>query len=476
MKVSTADITFSSQHQQESSHQYLQTKKQKAIVVNVQGDNTVGIETEHNVMYRANSKAVNISRSLSQSQIKVGDEELFRQRESNTLSIVRTSLAVEASIVNINLKPTSGSEQASQYKSMENRTDNGLMDSSQTLQIEQKSVSARVDIYKQHTYEEEEQLKVETHGKITTEDGREIDFQMELNLSRRYELRESFRQISTQRELHDPLIINLKGGTAALTNSAFTFDLNADGQKEQISFTQPGSGFLVLDLNQDGRINDGKEMFGTQGESGFSELAKYDADNNNWIDENDEIYSKLKVWTKDAEGVDQLVGLKEAGVGAIYLASQETSFAIKDEENRLLGEVKRTGLFLDDNGEVSTIQELDLAVHSKTSEQKENAAALKKQIAGMQPEQVQEGPLSFGEVLANSPPPERASNTQVDRKRRLQQSNDIAKQKYIERKAAAAEQLKLKNLEKYEAMKATEQQAMEAYQAKKTHRETSLKA
>ena len=49
----------------------------------------------------------------------------------------------------------------------------------------------------------------------------------------------------------------------------FAFDLNADGQAEQINFVAPGSGFLVFDRNQDGKVNNGSELFGPTTDNGF---------------------------------------------------------------------------------------------------------------------------------------------------------------------------------------------------------------
>ena len=61
----------------------------------------------------------------------------------------------------------------------------------------------------------------------------------------------------------------------------------SDGRKDNISFVQPGSGFLAVDKNNDGKINNGKELFGPNTGNGFDELAKYDSDGNQWIDESD---------------------------------------------------------------------------------------------------------------------------------------------------------------------------------------------
>lgn len=101
--------------------------------------------------------------------------------------------------------------------------------------------------------------------------------------------------------LIDPLVINYGSASASVTRVKYEFDIDADGTLDQISFAGPGSEFLALDLNNDGIINDGRELFGPNSGDGFSDLAEYDLDKNGWIDENDAIYEKLRIWTKDAE-------------------------------------------------------------------------------------------------------------------------------------------------------------------------------
>lgn len=134
-------------------------------------------------------------------------------------------------------------------------------------------------------------------------------------------------------------------------------------KEENISFAGKGSGFLALDKNGDGKINDGSELFGTKSGDGFRDLAEYDEDKNGWIDENDSIFGKLRVWTKDEDGRDYLMDLKQADVGAIYLGNKDTQFSLKDDSNQLNGEIKKTGIYLrESNGTAGTLNHVDLVL------------------------------------------------------------------------------------------------------------------
>ena len=140
------------------------------------------------------------------------------------------------------------------------------------------------------------------------------------------------------------------------------FDLDADGNEEEISMLESGSGYLAFDKNGDGIINDGSELFGTSNGNGFADLAQYDKDGNGWIDEADEIFDKLRIWVKDADGNDNLMSLSETGVGAIYLGSRDTDFSLNNlSDNHTNGVIRKTGMFLYENGQTGTMQQLDLA-------------------------------------------------------------------------------------------------------------------
>ncbi|MDR0822017.1 MAG: VCBS repeat-containing protein [Oscillospiraceae bacterium] len=204
---------------------------------------------------------------------------------------------------------------------------------------------------------ESEQVSYSAKGQVQTTDGKSIAFDVSMSMSR--SSAEYFNATFDQkldRNLCDPLIINYGGDSTGLTDATYEFDLDLDGNKDKIAFAKEGSGFLALDKNGDGKINDGSELFGPQSGSGFGELAAFDSDNNGWIDENDEIYSQLRIWCKDENGVDQLFTLKEKDIGAIYLAANDTQF------NLGAGQMSQTSFFLKDSGGAGTVSHVDLYV------------------------------------------------------------------------------------------------------------------
>lgn len=213
------------------------------------------------------------------------------------------------------------------------------------------------------TYDEFEQTSFAASGVVHTSDGAEINFNLSLTMTRSFHTESSTSlQLGDARQRQDPLVLNFGGVAAQLTNQRFNFDLNSDGSDESINFATGGSGFLAFDRNGDGKINNGSELFGTATGNGFGDLAQLDSDRNGWIDENDAAYSELRIWRKDSDGEDHLSTLKESGVGAIALLSTSTPFAQKDGANNLIDQVRRSGLFLQENGQTGTIQQIDLTI------------------------------------------------------------------------------------------------------------------
>ncbi len=108
-----------------------------------------------------------------------------------------------------------------------------------------------------------------------------------------------------------PIVLDLNGDgvtTTALTSGAY-FDHAGDGFAEQTAWVSPEDGLLVRDLNHNGTIDTGAELFGNntklangqKAANGFLALADLDTNKDGKIDASDTAFSELQVW-KDANG------------------------------------------------------------------------------------------------------------------------------------------------------------------------------
>jgi hypothetical protein len=223
-----------------------------------------------------------------------------------------------------------------------------------------------LDYRLRHSRSEYERTVVHAEGEIQTSDGERIRFRLALEMQRSYSESSEFRlQAGAAAQRKDPLVINFDGRAVQLSDQRFEFDLDADGHSESLPLLRGGSGLLAFDRNGDGRINDGRELFGALSGDGFADLAELDSDGNGWLDSADAVFEQLQVWmpqTGVAGDAGRLISLAEAGVAAISLRSIQSSFDLRGNGNSDLGQIRSTGVYLSTAREVGTVQQIDLSV------------------------------------------------------------------------------------------------------------------
>ena len=137
---------------------------------------------------------------------------------------------------------------------------------------------------------------------------------------------------------YDPLILDLDGDgyNVETKENGTNFDLDKNGFAEKINWTKK-DGFLCLDLNGNGTIDNGGELFGdktlladgTTAKNGFEALAQYDGNGDGIIDEKDEIFGSLRIWVDaDGNGISgegEMKTLAELGITSINLGYENVN-------------------------------------------------------------------------------------------------------------------------------------------------------
>jgi hypothetical protein len=144
-------------------------------------------------------------------------------------------------------------------------------------------------------------------------------------------------------DARSPIVLDLdKNGALDLVDvwsdaKPIHFDLTATGEAKRTGWVKPNDALLVLDVNGNGKIDSGRELFGqhsyvafkryhkqagaTPFAHGYDALAQYDLNHDDVIDSKDAIYKLLKVWQDNSQdGQSQAAELKtlaEAGVASL---------------------------------------------------------------------------------------------------------------------------------------------------------------
>lgn len=124
----------------------------------------------------------------------------------------------------------------------------------------------------------------------------------------------------------NPLVLDLDGDgieTLDIDETNIAFDMNNDNFAEKIGWLNGDDAFLVVDKNNNGKIDNQSEMFGSETTKGFNDLQAYDSNNDYIIDSRDSLFSELKLWQDINEnGITdegELKSLTDAGIKSINL-------------------------------------------------------------------------------------------------------------------------------------------------------------
>lgn len=154
-----------------------------------------------------------------------------------------------------------------------------------------------------------------------------------------------------------PLIIDLDGGgiqTLGL-NAGIHFDHDHNGFAQLSGWAGKGEALVVRDLNSDGKIDSGLELFGnhttlkngTKAANGFIALAEFDANNDGQIDTNEANSAKIQLWrdanTNGIVDAGELLNFVQGGIKSLgtRYAEQNTSDA-QGNQHRQIGSVIKT--------------------------------------------------------------------------------------------------------------------------------------
>ena len=160
------------------------------------------------------------------------------------------------------------------------------------------------------------------------------------------------------RKAIDPVVLNLSEESKAngLGASYSYFDYDGDGFAERTAWIGEQQGLLVVDLNENGIIDDGKELFGDktilkngcQAKDGYQALKDVDDNKDGVIDSQDSAWLKLRVWVDNGDGMTQegeLKTLEELGIESIKLNGERIGTSEEEgnilEKNRILYKSRR---------------------------------------------------------------------------------------------------------------------------------------
>lgn len=174
----------------------------------------------------------------------------------------------------------------------------------------------------------------------------------------------------------DPLVLDLDGDGIELTarSIATKFDGNFDLYAERTGWISPDDGMLARDIDGDGKITDGRELFGGR-EAGFTVLGRLDGNGDGLVSAADDgladfngdgvvdardVYASLKIWRDlDRDGTTdpgELTGILDAGIVSIGVTGTTSNARVEGNT------IRSTGSFTRADGSTGTVGDVVFSV------------------------------------------------------------------------------------------------------------------
>ena len=126
----------------------------------------------------------------------------------------------------------------------------------------------------------------------------------------------------------DPIILDLDGDGVEFASTSVAFDIDADGSVDTLGWAGGDDGLLAVDLNGDGQINDGVELFsevfeGSRHSNSLAALFTFDDNADGLLNASDARFDEVVLWQDaDEDGITdagELRSLAQAGISSIDL-------------------------------------------------------------------------------------------------------------------------------------------------------------
>ncbi|MFI3156852.1 MAG: calcium-binding protein [Methylococcaceae bacterium] len=170
-------------------------------------------------------------------------------------------------------------------------------------------------------------------------------------------LKKAFQTAEQADPIISPIVLDLDSNGIATQGVAYGafFDYDGNGFAERTGWATPSDGILVRDLNGNGSIDNGTELFGDRtplkngqtAANGFVAMADLDNNNDGKLDSQDAVWTELKIWQdRNSDGISntgELKTLNDLGIQSIATGyTSNTTIDANGNEHRQQGNYTKT--------------------------------------------------------------------------------------------------------------------------------------
>ena len=192
-------------------------------------------------------------------------------------------------------------------------------------------------------------LKLNIHGKIQV-DGKDIELDIKSNFEHYFKA--DYYIENGEKKKKDPIFISYDNNIINLHEKTQLKNNEKDLNVQKIG----GGGILFKDTNNNNQYDESDTIFGLSSGNGFSDLAKLDDNNDNFIDSNDSQFNQLKLYELDTKST---YSLSQKNINKLSTLYGNTNYDFKDFGNNPYLNIKQFSFSLNNKLSANLVFGLD---------------------------------------------------------------------------------------------------------------------
>lgn len=205
------------------------------------------------------------------------------------------------------------------------------------------------DIIIEYSIEEYNSLNLNIHGKIQV-DGKYIELDIKSNFEHYFKA--DYYIENGEKKKKDPIFISYDNNIINLHEKTQLKNNEKDLNVQKIG----GGGLLFKDTNNNNQYDESDTIFGLSSGNAFSDLAKLDDNNDNFIDSHDSQFNQLKLYELDTKST---YSLSQKNINKLSTLYGNTNYDLKDLGNNPYLNIKQFSFSLDNKLSANLVFGLD---------------------------------------------------------------------------------------------------------------------
>jgi len=296
--------------------------------------------------------------------VKLSDAAKAAKTEKTDLDLKKTLQAVDflnVQIISQMMKRITGQDlQLTLPSELQNQFDGISVQAPQQSPATPDTQAGNVTYQQSASYFEAQITTFSAEGSISTKDGENVKFSVSLSMSRLFYSQTNINAAGGDAANNEPLQASFDGMAAELTTTSFNFSIDNKGSVDQITTNpKPAPAAAAADSLAGQAVGDNTSATIENGDAKKANQGRDDAFSP-FFDAVKSVFTALRIWQHHADGSQQLLGLGDQSIGAIFLGHVTKPLAAEQKTAALARVVSNGNIVLPEESKSSTTPQIKI--------------------------------------------------------------------------------------------------------------------